>query len=265
MSNLCHLNIDIWFKLIDGHKWKQIIDDYLPRLRTFHLRTNDWNVFSEHNIQVKVNDLIDPFQSLFWIDERKWFVRCFTEDKTIHLDTLSNSPSYYDDDIFPDTWQSICPDDNQQKFYNYITSIYDQTAFGKRFLSNICLPNIDYLSIKLPINDRFWFIVPNLNQLKSLSLYFYISMHQWQVPNLLNRTYNLYTLRFSQHELLSFEMSLFNYRNTSVRKLDLHNYNHLFHEKECFLFEDLQSDLSISLSRARVRILISITILRSAL
>ena len=143
--------------------------------------------------------------------------------------------------------------DNQQKFYNHITSIYDQTAFDKRILSDI-----DYLSIKLPINDRFWFIVPNLNQLKSLSLYFYIGMHQWQVPNILNRTYNLYTLRFSQHEL-------FNYRNASVCKLDLHNYNRLFHEKECFLSENLQSDLIISLSRARVRILISITILRSAI
>ena len=96
MDNIC-------FKLIDGHKWKQIIDGYLPKLQTFPLRTNDSNVFSEHNTQVKVNDLIDPFQSLFWIDEHRWFVRCFTEDKTIHLDTLSNSSSYYDDDIFPDT------------------------------------------------------------------------------------------------------------------------------------------------------------------
>ena len=101
MPNLHHLTINIYFKLIDGHKWKQIIVDYLPRLRTFCLRMNEFFYF-EQNIEEKVDEIINSFRTPFWIDEQKWFVRYFIEDKTIHLYTLSNS-SNYGDDIFSDT------------------------------------------------------------------------------------------------------------------------------------------------------------------
>ena len=233
MPNLRHLNINICFKLIDGHKWKQIIDNYLPRLKTLYLRMNE-TFSSERNIEEKVDEIINSFRTSFWINERRWFVRCYTVYNAIHLNTISNASNHYND-VIPDLWQSTCPDDNQQKFCNNITSIYDKIAFDKPISSDIRLPNIDYLSIKLPINDRFWSTVPKLNQLKSLSLYSYSGIYQWHVQTLLNRAYNLHTLRFSQDELLPFEMSLLNYRNASVRKLYLNNYNHIFHEEECLL------------------------------
>ena len=87
---------------------------------------------------------------------------------------------------------SFLTHDNQQKLYNLINSIYEQTVFDKPFPSDIHLPNIDYLSTKLPINDRFWSIVPNSNQLRSLSLYSYTGIHQSKVQNLLNRAYHLF-------------------------------------------------------------------------
>jgi hypothetical protein len=95
------------------------------------------------------------------------------------------------------------------------------------------LPNINYLCINLPINDQFWSIVPNLNQLKSLKIQFHTNTFQSQVQALLNRAPHLNRLSINQYESTPLQTSLFKYTNASVHELDLRNINHYFNEEEC--------------------------------
>ncbi|CAF1404883.1 unnamed protein product [Rotaria sordida] len=65
--------------------------------------------------------------------------------------------------------------------------IVNETFFDQPIPSYIRLPNIEYLWIKLPINDQFWSIVPTLNRLCSLTVVSYIDIFQSQLKVLLNR------------------------------------------------------------------------------
>jgi hypothetical protein len=135
--------------------------------------------------------------------------------------------------MIPDYWQSTYPHDNQQEFYKSMTSIFNETFFDQQILSNISLPNIKYLRMKLPINDHFWSIVPNLNQLEKLSISSHADNFQSQLQTLLDRAPHLDRLAIFQDASLPLQMSLFKYTNASVRQIDLRGYNHDFDEEEC--------------------------------
>ncbi|CAF1344294.1 unnamed protein product [Rotaria sordida] len=51
-----------------------------------------------------------------------------------------------------------------------------------------------------------------------------------------NRAHHLRTLKFEQDVSLPLHLSLFNYTNTSVRKLILVGCDYCFNEEECILF-----------------------------
>jgi hypothetical protein len=58
--NLRHLNISLWYQLIDGHQWEQIIDNYLPNLKTFALKMRH-ELFVNENIEEQANRFISKF------------------------------------------------------------------------------------------------------------------------------------------------------------------------------------------------------------
>jgi len=164
--NLRRLSIRLWSNLTDGHQWKQIIRNYLPKLKVFQLKMEDKCV-DVHNIEEQVNELVNSFRSSFWIDEHQWFIRCFTSKSTINLYNLSER-FYYREYNFPDSLQSTYPHDDEQQFYNNMIFIYNDKFFDSSISSNIRLSNIQNLRIKLPINDRFWSIVTSLKRLYSI-------------------------------------------------------------------------------------------------
>ncbi|CAF1334665.1 unnamed protein product [Rotaria sordida] len=140
----------------------------------------------DQNIEERVDELINSFRSSFWIDEHQWFVRCIIQKKTIYLYTISKIFYNYDSVLFG-SLKSTDPQNNQQKFYNNMTSIVNETFVDQPIPSYICLPNIEYLWIKLPINEQFWSIVPSLNRLYLLTVVSYIDTFQSQLKALLNR------------------------------------------------------------------------------
>ncbi len=197
MPNLCHLQFSTWSQLVNGHQWEQIIRNHLPKLKTFRLEMEESINEDEVDIQPRADQLLNSFRSAFWIDEHQWFVRCITLKELIYLYTLSNGYNYYQG-MIPDYWQSTYPHDNQQKFYDDMVSIYNDTFFNQPTLSCIRFPNINHLDMKLPINNQFWSIVPNLNQLKALSISFYADNLQSQLQALLDRAPHLQILRINQ-------------------------------------------------------------------
>jgi hypothetical protein len=229
MPNLRYLHVLLFSELIDGHQWEQIIRDNLPKLKIFKIYMGEEFPFDE-NIKERAERLSDTFQSSFWTDEHQWFVRCFTQNKTIYLQSLSSRSWNV---MFPDFWQSTYPYDDQQDFYNKMTTISDELFFNQPLPSHIRLPNIEELSIKLPITDQFWSIIPSLNQLYSLTVSCYTDAFQSQLQTLLDRAPDLYSLTISQDTSLSLQMSLFNCSNASIRELDLDECEHCFNEEEC--------------------------------
>ncbi|CAF0997310.1 unnamed protein product [Rotaria sordida] len=186
----------------------------------------------DQNIEERSNELINSFRSSFWIDERKWFVRCFTHDQTIHLETLSEITDYVKQKL-PDSWKSTYPYDDHHQFYNTIRKFDHYEFFNQPIPSYIRLYNINYLRLKFPINDEFWSIVPNLNKLKSLAISSYDDSFQSQFQTLLDQAPHLTQLSFHQCEPLPLQISLFKYTNASIRQLNLKFYNHQFTEEEC--------------------------------
>jgi hypothetical protein len=225
------LDFCTWYQLIDGHQWEEIILHHLLQLKTLRLKMVEAFYHGE-NIQREADKLLDSFRSSFWIDEHQWFVRCITWDRRIQLETLSSASDYYKD-TNPNSWQSTDPHDTEQDFYKNIIDIYDHWFFNQKMSSNIRLPNIRYLRIKLPINDQFWSIVSNLNQLKTLSISSHADTFRSQLQTLLDRAPHLATLKIRQDASLPLQMSLFKYTNAAVQRLNLSECNHIFNEEEC--------------------------------
>ncbi|CAF3368143.1 unnamed protein product [Rotaria sp. Silwood2] len=186
----------------------------------------------EQNIEERADELINSFRNSFWIKEHQWFVRCFIQTRTIYLHTLSEIFSY-SKNRFPHSLKSNDLHYDHQEFYNKITTSYDERLFHQPIPSHIRLANIKDLHIELPINDQFWSIVPNLNQLNSLRVVSYADNFQSQMQALLEHAPNLDCLNICQNVLLPLQISLFQCTNGSVRQLYLQGCNYYFNEDEC--------------------------------
>ncbi|CAF1322097.1 unnamed protein product [Rotaria sordida] len=187
---------------------------------------------SENIIQERADKLLKSFQTSFWTNQHHWFVRCFIEYQTIYLFTLSKTLNYDELDL-PHSLKLTDLHYDHQEFYNSITSIQNYRLFDQPISSYIRLPHIKDLRIKLPLNDQFWSIVPSVNILETLIVYSHADSFQYQLQVLLDRAPNLRCLDIRQDESLSLQMSLFQYRTSSVRQLDFRGYNYYFNEEEC--------------------------------
>ncbi|CAF1298591.1 unnamed protein product [Rotaria sordida] len=231
VPNLCHLDINIFTERIDGYQWEKIIRNYLPKLKTFKLKCR--MTFIERNLKKQVDKLINSFRTSFWIDEHKWFFRCFTYRKLfIHFYTLSHPLDYHFERI-DEKCKLTCPQEDYHQVFNNTTKIYDMKLFNQPIPSHIRFLNIKYLHIEFPINDKFWFIVPSLNRLRSLNVSSYADSYQLQLQTLLDRASHLETLTISQDGSLSVQLSLLKCTTTSVRRFHLGNYNHCFNKEQC--------------------------------
>ncbi|CAF0813627.1 unnamed protein product [Adineta steineri] len=203
----------------------------------------------DRNIEEQIDELIDSFRSSFWIDEHRWFVRCFTEDgRKVYLYTLSNTFNYHEYTISDSNlFKSTDPHDDEQKLCNSINNIYKETYFDQIKSSHLRLPNIKYLRIKLPISDQFWAIIPSLNQLRFLQIYSYIDTFQNQLQALFDLAPNLHSVSIYQDQPSSSYMSIFKSKYTSLHNLCLLDSTqdciHCFDEDECVALT--RSSLSI--------------------
>jgi hypothetical protein len=156
LPNLRQLRVYLSSNLINGYQWEQVIGHYLLKLKIFILLMKDVQP-TDVNIQEQADELTDSFRSPLWIDEHQWFVRCALSNRTIHLQTLSDTCHF--EKNFPDWWKSTCPDDDREKFFNTMCSISHEIFFDQPIPSYLRLQNITRLRIKLPISDKLWYVV----------------------------------------------------------------------------------------------------------
>jgi hypothetical protein len=246
MNNLSQLTMETTNTILsvrgshmDGHRWEQIICDYLPKLKVFRLKMS-LQFVGHIMIKQKVNELVDSFQSRFWLDEHQWFVLCVWNPKTEHI-LLFTVPYFF---AFLDTQDfSLCKStgfhDDDCWLYNHVHNVVNYTSFRRdSALSRARFYHLRTLSLSLPINNQFWSIIPRFDQLISLTIslnhdYNY-DVHHYQVQALLDRAPRLYSLTFHRLLLLSSLSTLpsLEYTNTSVRQLIFSEYQY-FNDEEC--------------------------------
>jgi len=81
-------------------------------------------------------------------------------------------------------------------------------------------PNIYQLTVELPLDEYFWWIIPKLDRLTSLNIKSSIqNINQTHLKTLLDRAPRLYSLSFN-FDLTKSKLLLFNNSNTLIRRLD---------------------------------------------
>ncbi|CAF2739769.1 unnamed protein product [Rotaria sp. Silwood2] len=91
MPNLYELIIDIFCfnenhknRILYGHLWEKIIRHNLPNLQIFRFRMQ-FNLIDEKNYEQRIDEIINSFRSLFWLEEHKWCLFDVIEIQIIFL------------------------------------------------------------------------------------------------------------------------------------------------------------------------------------
>jgi hypothetical protein len=204
--------------LLNGYQWEQLIEDYLPKLKRLQF-------LMQYSIPYEqIDTIFQSFQTKFWLEKHQWSIEYhWNENRWISLYTL---PYYFDDFIYENhiQRQSTCHDRVHSLWYNIgkKISIDSPTSF----------PNIRYLYLDLPVNEHFWSIIPNTNQLISLNIErFNNGKAYFQLQSLLNQSPNLHSLTFTSPY---FSPKLFFQLKCSIiRQLNLFECNHYFTKQQC--------------------------------
>ena len=85
MSNLHDLKIETINLNIDGYEWEDMICNYLLNLTIFHLKMS-FNINVDNNIEREVDELLQSFQTSYWILERQLFFRCHWNPEYLDCD-----------------------------------------------------------------------------------------------------------------------------------------------------------------------------------
>jgi hypothetical protein len=117
--------------LIYGHQWQRVIQTSVSDLKVFHLGMHDMLSLSNH-FEIR-SDAINADGS-------------FAE-----LCTLLDTPTYREASV-PDLQTSTDPHNDRREFDQKLTRIQNEAFLDHSISSSMCLSNLKYLSLKLPIN-----------------------------------------------------------------------------------------------------------------
>jgi hypothetical protein len=153
MPNLTYLKIDTHFIDCDGYQWEQLINDYLPKLKVFHLRTQ--NFFDNEK---QIEQLVDSFRTRFWLDKHQWFVRCHHRPegnfKFILLYTVPYAFVDMHSHMLIQSYKTTYPSDNNNNnnnnnLYDRVKNLVHTSHSSLDYLSFIRFSHIRNLSIDL--------------------------------------------------------------------------------------------------------------------
>ncbi|CAF1992297.1 unnamed protein product [Rotaria magnacalcarata] len=262
IPNLINLTVQTKKVPMDGHMWKEILNKYLLKLKLFNLKM-EFETNGNDNIEQEMDRIIDSYRDHFWIDQHKWFVRCFSyaenDNSLIYLHTLPYVFEYFTMNINENfLFKSTCPTDNHYLTYNYVENLnYCCTTLEGINFSKIQFCNLQHLTLTFPYDDNFRCIVSQFKNLTYLEIIM-VNLSQYdndlqQLQIIFDQAPNLYRLKF--HSWLSipskFEnknkktsnqtvwtMPPFSSRSSSVRYLDLRGINqsgqsHYYNDQHC--------------------------------
>ena len=203
--NLINLTVETKIIHMDGHMWRNIINKNLPKLKIFNLKM-EFELIDYDDIEQDIDRIIDSYRTKFWICQHQWLVRCFcyteNESSLVHLHTFPYVFEKFSigiNDSF--LYKSTFFKDNSSLKYNYVQNLnYCVTTFEDVNLPKIEFPNVRQITLTLPYDDHFRFLIPRFNKLISLKL----RMTNWafndndliQLQILIDQSPHLYYLKF---------------------------------------------------------------------
>lgn len=227
LPNLTHLILEGGEYDMDGHKWKEFILKFLPKLKIFRFMM----FFSVPN-KAEMTNFVDSYRTPFWLADRQWFIRCFWSlirgKITMFCHTLPY-PLYFYSHIFQQHRvhiESTCPDDGRYRSYTRVTRLlsFETASIASRSLQ-IRFPNICHLEVSLPLATHFWSTFPRFEQLTSLVVSSdsetSADLALSQLQQLLNRAPRLYRLTISQWNSSNIQQVPLSLTSKSLRRLDL--------------------------------------------
>ncbi|CAF1138901.1 unnamed protein product [Rotaria magnacalcarata] len=241
----CDLNV-----YINGYQWESIIKKSLPKLKIFQVKMR-FTPSNNQNIDEKLNEIIDSYRTNFWINEHQWYIRChwYTLDEKIDLfnfiDVFTVPYSFdrfYEDNICLLAKSTVQYDKEYLQCPCITTLNYGSSSFTDPIRSRFRFNNIEHLSLSLPFNENFFFIVSKFVRLRSLFVYTDTNKNlnniQFQLQLILDQAPRLYSLEFTTWSRSDSESPFEGLRSVSVRRLNLIRFNfndqdYHFDEKEC--------------------------------
>lgn len=241
MSNLSEMTVRIHFLSVNGYAWEQIIRDHLSKLKVFQLKM-EIKIHDVNNKETEIDALVDSFRSQFWLEDHGWFVRCdWIPDKQYTSIFLYTLPHAFTRFVFnvPILFKSTSPHKDKHYTYNYVRNLECNTALvGDLSLCHVKFNNIRYLSIKLPINDQFWSIVPRFDKLISLNVLLDDNNDsgQSQLHSLLGRAPRLQSLKIKSC-LSSTKQIVFTEESINLSNLQLFSqgFSQCFYHEACIV------------------------------
>jgi hypothetical protein len=234
MFNLHRLTIDMYGVCVDGYQWEQIIRDYLPNLKIFHLKEHI-PVVDQNQGDEKLDILLKSFQSQFWLEERKWFIRCDWNLADIcSFISLYTLPYSFKEFTLECLLKSITtwPQNNNDESFDRVHQLYNTCSFDDDTSSpHFRFSNVRDLSIEAPIHDTFLSILPRLDQLNTLNMTL-SDTNNSQLQILVNRATNLRSLTINSSSS-SLTMTFIENINISVLRLNLQGTGQWFDNEQC--------------------------------
>ncbi len=242
LPNLCSLTLKISEIFMDGYNWEELLVNYLPKLKIFRLKMN-FSFSSNGNIITPIDQLVDSFRTMFWIEEHQWYVRCDCYlSKNGYVGILYTLPYAFNQCSYLNTYYSKSTKSDDDKYYslNHVQFVDQKNiqidSFQNLKLFNTRFPNIHHLEITLPLIDYSnFFYGLSFNQLSSITVTVNDVFDYQQLQILINQANQLYLLK-----LTSFGGSiegLFQLTSSSIRRLDLlvaqRKHESFFNHEDC--------------------------------
>ncbi|CAF1305116.1 unnamed protein product [Rotaria sp. Silwood1] len=235
LPNLNALKIEILDLCLNGHDWERIITKYLLKLKRFEFKVDD-NFSKNCIISKEINQLLQTFQTRFWINTHRWFVRCDLFE-TEHYSLYTLPYAFKDFSRLPIFSKSTCSDDfNHSRMYDYVCNISSPLTFSSYIIKiHFHFQNLHQLSIKCPIDQLFWSCISNLNRLCSLRIFCYDGRKSYrsQLQTILDRAPNLNSLSLLNSPSAISQMISFQYKSNSIRQLDLQPLGDWYNKQDC--------------------------------
>ncbi|CAF2827077.1 unnamed protein product [Rotaria sp. Silwood2] len=254
MPNLTVLTLQTGKHHMNGHKWKQFIIDYLPKLKIFRFLM----LFFVNN-EEEMNEILNSYRTSFWLIDHQWFVRChwnLKNDKIfIYFYTLPYAFSYYSYILENSNacTKSTCPIENDYWSYNCVTRLmHPHSISNDLFISNIRFNNIRHLEIVFPVADKFFSVLPRFDQLISLGVASNSDIDAdialSQLQNLINLAPRLYLLTIGHWKSSTIQHLPLHITSNSIRRLDLQSHHYLKRDR-CFNSEQCSTFVCSSLAK----------------
>ncbi|CAF2767887.1 unnamed protein product [Rotaria sp. Silwood2] len=254
MPNLTSLTLQTEKNHMNGHQWKQFIIDYLPKLKIFR-----FVMLCNVNNEKEMNEMFDSYRTPFWINERKWYIRCHwkleNNEIAILLYTLPYALQIYSC-LFENSnghTKSTCPNEDDYCSYSRVTKLLQHCSISNDwFLSHIRFYNIRHLELTLPVADQNLSTLPRFDQLISLDVSSDADVDGnivlSQLQSLINRAPNLHFLIIGHWDSSSVQQIPLYITSNSIRRLDLQSYHYAKRDR-CFNIEQCRTFLTTSIAK----------------